>query len=296
MTYSSTILGDSPTAFYQMHETSGTSIADSSGNGYNGTLHGTVTLNQTAILQALGVCMLFDGSTGYISLPNGARQQNPVTFEGWLSMPASLQFGYLFGATTAAVGLAYDSTNNTFYAAGNSNHADMGSALTSTAGTVYYVCMTIDASMNFSGYYAKSTDSDVTAFGSVNPGGASIAYGANTLDIGQRGDAGAYWNSYLSNLAIYPAVLTHAQAKAHFLAGLVATSTRTISSVTAALSTPPSNVDTSLGIGMSNEGVGNDDAVGYIAPDDAMFYLYQVGLTSRGGYMPPPRPRKIKKG
>jgi hypothetical protein len=50
---------------------------------------------------------------------------------------------------------------------------------------------------------------------------------------------------------------------------------------------------TDTGIGMSNSGVGNDDAP--VSPDDAMFYLYQVGLTSRGGYMPPPKPRKIKK-
>src|SRR4051812_1334419 len=44
--YSSAVLALSPIAYYRLGESSGTTAADSSGNGLNGTYNGGVTLGQ----------------------------------------------------------------------------------------------------------------------------------------------------------------------------------------------------------------------------------------------------------
>lgn len=239
MTYSSTILADSPTAFYEMNEVSGTTATDSSGNSLNGTLHGGVTVNQTALLSALGVCYKFDGVVlTYVSLPNGARQAAPCTFEMWIKDNGGGSNSLWFSASLAAIETGWDVTaGNVIIIAGNGGSFTTG---TLTAGTIYYIAITVDGSMNFSGYYAKSTDSDVTALGSANPGGSSINYGSNALYLGARDDGTLNWKGWMSNTAIYPVVLTHAQAKTHFLAGIASgggTSTRTIPATAALLQT-----------------------------------------------------------
>jgi hypothetical protein len=62
--YSAAVLAQSPLVYYREAETSGTSIADSSGNGETGTLHGTYTLSQSSLIGA-------DRSTDYGIAFNG---------------------------------------------------------------------------------------------------------------------------------------------------------------------------------------------------------------------------------
>jgi hypothetical protein len=70
MSYSSTILADSPIVYWQLNETSGTTATDSSGHSNTGTYVGTYTHNVSAAGASLlsnGVTL--DGSTGYINVP-----------------------------------------------------------------------------------------------------------------------------------------------------------------------------------------------------------------------------------
>jgi len=48
--YTTVVLADSPTYFYYLNETSGTTATDHSGNSYNGTYQGTWTFNQSSYL------------------------------------------------------------------------------------------------------------------------------------------------------------------------------------------------------------------------------------------------------
>lgn len=84
--YITTILRDSPIVYYRLDESSGTSANDISGNTYTGTLNGGITLGQTgALFSDTNKAMLFDGSTGYISLPSALNGNGftALTFEGW---------------------------------------------------------------------------------------------------------------------------------------------------------------------------------------------------------------------
>ena len=64
------ILSLNPSAYYKLDETSGTTAADSSGDGNDGTYNGGVTLDQPPLAWAEGASrsVAFDGVNGYMSL------------------------------------------------------------------------------------------------------------------------------------------------------------------------------------------------------------------------------------
>ena len=70
--YSTTILADAPTHYYRLGEASGTSAADSSGNGRTATYLGGVTLGQPgAIPNNPNTAASFDGGANRLQLPAG---------------------------------------------------------------------------------------------------------------------------------------------------------------------------------------------------------------------------------
>src|SRR6478609_8595556 len=68
--YSSTILSDSPLAYWRLGELSGSSAADASGNAHTGTYTGSVALGLAgAVAGDNDAAAKFDGSSAYVSLP-----------------------------------------------------------------------------------------------------------------------------------------------------------------------------------------------------------------------------------
>ena len=65
--YAAEVLADSPVSYWKLDETSGTTATDATG-GNNGTYMGGYTLNQPGIPSAGRPAVLFNGSSGYISL------------------------------------------------------------------------------------------------------------------------------------------------------------------------------------------------------------------------------------
>lgn len=82
-TYSSAVLADGPAAYYRLGETSGTTAADSSGNGYNGTISGTVTLGSPGALpNDTDASMNFGG--GMVQTPHDMTNITALTEEVWV--------------------------------------------------------------------------------------------------------------------------------------------------------------------------------------------------------------------
>lgn len=98
--YSTHVFHRKPSGYYHLSESSGTSVSDSSGNSYNGTLHGGVTLGSVAgPLQGPGesghTAPSFDGSSGIITLASGLKT------DGWSNLFVEMWFN-----TSASVGTA----------------------------------------------------------------------------------------------------------------------------------------------------------------------------------------------
>jgi len=84
MTYRSDVLALTPTVYMPMDDAAGATCLDISGNGFNGTLHGTFTRSVPCPVGSRTFGTFFDGSTGY--LQNGARftTQHILTVVCWL--------------------------------------------------------------------------------------------------------------------------------------------------------------------------------------------------------------------
>ena len=97
-TYASTVLADSPVAYWRLSETSGTSAADSSGNSHGGTYTSTgVTYGAAAIVSDGDTAVSFSGGS-MTAATSTALNIHSGTIEGWIkgTTPSS-GTPYLFG-------------------------------------------------------------------------------------------------------------------------------------------------------------------------------------------------------
>ena len=119
--YAATILGDSPTAYYQLNDT-GSTAADSSGNGLNGTVGNGVTEGAAGLLLTSNVtAMGFPGtsaSSGIVSVPQTTMLQpaNAVSLEAWIRFPSNpalwaVAVGYGTDAVFAPYNIWFDYNN-----------------------------------------------------------------------------------------------------------------------------------------------------------------------------------------
>ena len=106
--YDSLLTGYTLYARWKCNDSSGTNVADSSGNSVTGTTHGTVTLGTAdAPVGVPGTtCALLDGSTGYIQAGLATSAYTNVTLLGWVKITGNTG-GPLLYLGTATSGNGY---------------------------------------------------------------------------------------------------------------------------------------------------------------------------------------------
>lgn len=105
MTYATEVLADSPSGFYKLDEVSGTTAADSSGNGEDGTYVGAPVLGGAgAFPDSVGSVALGDATSafGSITLPSAAFNPGAGSFtiEAWVQVLSDVND---FGASNGAL-------------------------------------------------------------------------------------------------------------------------------------------------------------------------------------------------
>jgi hypothetical protein len=91
-TYSATVLSDHPVAYWRMDETTGSTMADASGNANNGRYVGIYTLGQSGALA--GGAVAFDGQSGAATVMSSpSLQVNTVTIEAWIKKRSDTEYG-----------------------------------------------------------------------------------------------------------------------------------------------------------------------------------------------------------
>ncbi len=222
-TYAATILGDGPIAYYRLGELSGTTADDFSGHGYQGTLHGGVTLNQSPLLSNGDTdrSMSFNGSTGYISLPTAlipTGSGHAWSLECWCrvtSLPSNtwnsmVNMGAVSNGTLA--GIYINNTSGTVKFAigvGGTNSFSSGTVATNTT---YHVVGTYDG-----------TSIRLYVNGSLvgGPLAATVNLGTTYASIGADGSpAQEFFPGTIDEAAYYNYALSSTQITNHYNTGI----------------------------------------------------------------------------
>jgi hypothetical protein len=218
-TYSATVLADHPVAYWRMDETSGSTMADTSGNANNGHYAGTYTLGQPGAIAKGSVAVAFDGQSGAASVINSpSLQVDTVTIEAWIKKRTNTEYGVYVAKNVEPGGAA----GSSWFELLNSHHngrlefrvtSDGAPAVVSNAtlalNTWYYVVATYDGAIAKL-YVNGKLDSTVKVT-------AVPKQTADPLFIGRRTD-GLFNDAALGDVAIYSVALPADRIAAHWQA------------------------------------------------------------------------------
>lgn len=253
MTYSAEVLADSPTVYLKLDEVSGTSFADSSGNGNTATGTST-TPNAASLLPGdSGKAVTFDGSSASIAVPS-VSFTGDWSFEAWIKLTGSGNTNYktlinLGGSGDKKVYLLIDPSDHLYRWSGSD------SAYVITRDVVHHVVYTYNDTTHDEKFYVDGTLRHTTANGgpfTTQSGGPSL--GAAGSDHRFQG--------ILDEVAIYLSEISAARVSAHYTAGST-TTTQTISpSAIASTSTVGSPTVSPGGVTISPTGIDSSGLVG----------------------------------
>lgn len=230
MSYESIVLADSPVGYWQLGESSGTTAADSSTGGNNGTYTPNAlglwtggTLGQTGIPGG-GMAATFDGISGYVNFGNVLQFDGNIAFsiEAWLKYTAAAPGNILSKQNNVnfegfGFGLSGSGAYEFFIYNGTAIIVD--AAALNNDGNFHHVVWTYSGSGNATGvilYVDGSPASTVTILNNLSGSVASSA----SMQINGRGGSNSLVGMTATEAAIYSAVLTSTQVLAHYNTGI----------------------------------------------------------------------------
>lgn len=216
--YAREVLADGPVGYWKLGEQIVAVAVDSSGNGNTGTYTGGVTLAQTGALTGdADTAALFDGTTGYVTVPNAAVAgiTTQVTVEAWI-YPTS------------------DATYQVIASDVNSPTFSEGWELVNSSGVLRVIFRTPTTqiisgtlTLNAWNYCVMTYDgSSVRLYlNAAEVAGSPIARTATAAStqpfkIGAREGPSSYFVGRIDEVAIYPTALSAARILAHYRAGV----------------------------------------------------------------------------
>ncbi|MGC1943643.1 MAG: IPT/TIG domain-containing protein, partial [Candidatus Acidiferrales bacterium] len=207
-------------ASYSFSEGSGTTTADSSGNNNNGTLSGGVTWTTGQVGNAIS----FNGSSGNVTVNDSTSLDfaGSFTLSGWVK-PATVtgtQTVLIKETTTGGCAYFWQIVNGQIDSGFNNGSAcveHVATTATLTAGTWYYIAVTLDHSSNTYNTYLNGS-----LIASTTETGASVP-NSQSLMMGQSGNAaGGFerYNGVLDEVKIYSRALSLSEVQQQYNAGL----------------------------------------------------------------------------
>lgn len=244
--YSAKVLTKTPTAYYKMDEESGTTIADSSGNGYNGTISsvggGSYALNAEQLVIDGTRCIQFNnsganGNGAKIIGPSLGAMSFPVTLEAWIQIDSWNHTTFPIIVTHHNENVSYNgftlSVNSAGnirpgYGAGGGFLAANSRFYTSANGIIelgkrYHVVVVFHDNTNATAYVNGVAYTLTNDFGTAN----TLDTSAGVVAIGIRDTGGSAGTEYyadgrIDHAAIYESGLTATEILEHYQEGVVA--------------------------------------------------------------------------
>jgi signal peptidase I len=223
------VLADSPTLYYQLNETSGTTVADSSTAGATGSYTGSgISYGQPGTCDFDGgTAVTLNGSSGYLHRNSQSSAPSTYTFEIWFAT-TSIRGGWLVGVGSSATGLSVTADRQLYLTnAGQLGFGMLSSnkkknSLVSSASYNDGQWHLADASFSTGTGMRLYLDGQLVASNTLNSTQSYTGY----LRIGYddlSGWSGAPTSNFLAGsvdeVATYTTVLSAAQISRHYLAG-----------------------------------------------------------------------------
>lgn len=225
MSYLSEQNTDTPLSRWQFEETAGSTIDDDLTATRDGTINGTVTLNQAAIFPDGALGADFNGSSGYVSFGNASGLLGIGTVEvvaQFDTIPATNPNPLFAHAWTSgqiiplAIGFNMDGANAGKLQVGYYTGSVWQTTTWSTApevGVPYHIVGKYDGTTLK--LRVNGTEVATTTVGTARPGAGTVN---GTAYIGRRWDLAHYHDGKIWDVAIYSTALSDARTDAHFLA------------------------------------------------------------------------------
>ncbi|MDQ2939059.1 MAG: LamG domain-containing protein, partial [Actinomycetota bacterium] len=211
--YRDAVLDRSPVSYWRLGESSGTTATDETGVN-NGTYQNSPTLNQPgAIAGNQNTAVTFDGSTGYVNVPDSASLDlgDQLTIEAWVKRAANGANHRIVSKGTGAYALRLGS-NNKLELLKEWSSVIVGSTTTITDTNWHHVAATKN------GATAKLYIDGVDVTGTVT--NATLVNTADNLAIGREQPSGTEdFNGTVDEVALYNSALSATQVKLHYDAG-----------------------------------------------------------------------------
>jgi hypothetical protein len=220
MSYVSEVLADSPLAYWRLGEASGTTAADASGNGRDGTYLNTPTLGATSLLGT--------GTDTSMSIASNTGQVMSVTSAAWMDV-SSLTIECLVKFSSAtdsgngdAIVSRYNSPNFNWLIWRNTS-GQLALQIRNTSGTVYNISATTTVTVGaiyhvvgtFDGSTCKLYVNGTQAASAAVTG--TVQTGGGALDVGRySGSAVTTPGAQIDEVAIYNTALSNTRIEAHY--------------------------------------------------------------------------------
>lgn len=224
--YYNVIMADTPLAYYRLGETSGTVAADSSGNGYNGTYEGTVTLGDTSLIaNNLGNLALGgDGATAYVNVdgPSALYGLNRnFSIEAWIkpNFTASGQISGIWSSGIRGFCARCDWNGTNIQIEILSDYSASLYTWTTTIGnnTTTYVAITCSSSGVFTLYINGAAFGSTYTYSGTFTGNGVVVGGDREYTTSTPGN---FLFGEIDEVAAYNYALTATQVSNHYNAGI----------------------------------------------------------------------------
>ena len=216
--YSNAVLGDGPSGYWRLGETSGTTAIDSSGAD-NGTYTNGPALAQASLLpgDSANRSVSFDGTNDHVRVPSSGSLSPAVrvSAEAWIkpsALPASGQFAsILTKAESYSLQFNGPKLEFTIMQSGVRKRLQAPSGAI-VAGQAYHVVGTYDGTTQRL-YINGAQVASAALTGAVTTNG-------NPLMIGAWSSTSEFFKGTIDEAAVYPTALSAARISAHYQAGI----------------------------------------------------------------------------
>jgi hypothetical protein len=225
VSYSSTVLADSPLAYYRLGDLSGATMTDSSGSARNGSYQNAPTLGAAGALTGdTDKSVTFNGGTQFCDVPYAAWMNvAAMTVEAWVKTTDTTNYKSIWdrdstNSTQRVFQFRKENTNKLGFIIIAGANPSVVSSRTISDGNWHHVACTYDGA-NLRLYVDGAADGvTATTQALTQPTATNLRLAVNLSVSGGT----AYWNGGIDEAAFYGTALSATRIQAHYNAGTAA--------------------------------------------------------------------------